>query len=72
MKNTKVCPKYGSKDIILVPSAWSSGKEGNCISTLFTNYKIDRYVCCECGYSEEWVEKDKLQDLKEKMKPYQK
>ncbi len=71
MKNTKTCPKCGSKDIVFVPSAWS-GRDGNVISAVFMNYKVDRYVCADCGYCEEWVEKDKLQDLKKRMEPYQK
>ena len=32
----------------------------------FTPVTVDRYVCCECGFSEEWVTKEDIDKLKEK------
>ena len=27
---------------------------------------VDRFVCCTCGYSEEWLRKSNLDDIKER------
>ena len=65
MKNKKVCPKCNSTDIVKVP-----GNLGNKIQvgwTLLSTVEVRRYVCCECGYSEEWIPKGDIQILKEKL-----
>jgi len=53
MKNTKTCPKCGSRDIIRVPkhSVIAVGSFG-----LLTSVPVIRFVCGGCGYSEEWIE----------------
>lgn len=66
MKNTKHCPKCGSTDIVRVPDHPSRHASGNNIYTsTFTLVKkipVIRYVCCECGYVENWVEMQKERD----------
>lgn len=66
MKNTKHCPKCGSTDIVRVPDHPSRHASGNNIYTsTFTLVKkipVIRYVCCECGYVENWVEMKKERD----------
>ena len=27
---------------------------------------VDRFVCCTCGYSEEWLRKSNLDDIRER------
>ncbi|MPW26439.1 hypothetical protein GC105_11625 [Alkalibaculum sp. M08DMB] len=62
MKNTKTCSKCNSKNIIRIPGKAGAYGSGNNIMTgmsIFSAVKITRYLCCECGYSEEWIEDKK-------------
>ncbi|MDR3667070.1 MAG: hypothetical protein P4L35_09520 [Ignavibacteriaceae bacterium] len=55
MKNNKECPKCNSNEILKIP-----GTSGNIIttgSTFYSAVRVTRYICCDCGYSEEWVVK---------------
>ena len=64
MKNTKCCPKCNSNDIVIVRGEKSNFARGNVIltgSTIFNAAIINKYVCCNCGFIEEWV--DNPQDL---------
>ncbi|MBR5266994.1 MAG: hypothetical protein IKU20_02215 [Lachnospiraceae bacterium] len=69
MKMKNRCPKCGSSDIILVPGKAGAYGVGNNIQiglTVLSAVLVNRYVCCDCGYSEEWIDKDDLQALKRK------
>lgn len=69
MKMKKICPKCGSTDIIVVPGKAGAYGAGNNIQVGLTNFSavlVDRYVCCSCGYSEEWIEKEDIPTLKKK------
>ncbi len=71
MKNTKICPKCGSGDIIFVPGTAEAYGAGNNIrvgATIFSSVLVHRYVCCDCGYSEEWISKEDIEKLKKKYK----
>jgi predicted nucleic-acid-binding Zn-ribbon protein len=60
MKNSKMCPKCQSTDIIRVPgNATGTGAGNNIIvgSTLFLKFVlVTRYLCGSCGFSEEWID----------------
>ena len=60
MKNTGACPKCGSADIVRVPDNSHRHASGNNIYTskltLVGKIPVIRYVCCACGYTENWVE----------------
>lgn len=59
MKATNRCPKCGSHDIVRVPDdAHRYLANSICITKLLTVKRIPvaRYVCCDCGYTENWVE----------------
>ena len=60
MKNTGICPKCGGRDIVRVPDNPGRHASGNNIYTssltLFGKVPVIRYVCCQCGYVENWVE----------------
>jgi hypothetical protein len=60
MKNTYTCPKCGSSDILRIPDNPRRHSSGNNIytstATLFGKIPVIRYVCCRCGYVENWVE----------------
>lgn len=71
MKNTGHCPKCGSNDIVRVPDNSNRYSSGNNIytSTLTLAKKIPviRYVCCGCGYAENWVEqRHELNEIRSK------
>lgn len=69
MKMKKICPKCGSTDIVVVPGKAGAYGVGNNIQVGLTNFSavlVDRYVCCSCGYSEEWIEKEDIPVLKKK------
>jgi transposase-like protein len=58
MKNSNTCPKCKSTAVVRVDNNY--GSQMNRIQTgLFTITQISRYVCCDCGYTEEWIEKQK-------------
>lgn len=60
MKNTKLCPKCGLRNIVRVPDNAVRHASGNNIYTttltLAGKIPVIRYVCCDCGYVENWVE----------------
>ncbi|MCK4997638.1 hypothetical protein KAS08_05010 [Candidatus Pacearchaeota archaeon] len=70
MKNSKQCPKCSSKKIIRIPGKVGGFGVGNNImlgATVFSAVKITRYLCSNCGFSEEWIdEKKDIEKLKEK------
>lgn len=63
MKNKHICPKCGSHEIILVPGKSDLYGIGNNIQvgmSIFSAVLVDRFVCCSCGYSEEWINKEDI------------
>ena len=71
MKNTKKCEKCNSNDILRIEGEVGVHGVGNNISTGFTIFNavlVTRYLCCECGYSEEWI--DDEEDIKKLRRIY--
>ena len=69
MKATQTCPKCGGHDILRVPGKAGPYGSGNNIQTgfsIFSAVLVHRYVCCSCGYSEEWIDPSDLERLKER------
>ena len=69
MKNTGICPKCNDNDILKVPGKSGAYGSGNNIQvglTIFSAVLVDRYVCCSCGYSEEWINKEDIETLKDR------
>ena len=67
MKNTGICPKCGSTDLLLVAGDVGPYGSGNNIcpeGTIFSAVKVHRYLCCDCGFSEEWIDKEDISKLK--------
>lgn len=60
MKNIHRCPKCGAGDIVRIPDNPGRYSSGNNIYTstftLAGKIPVIRYVCCGCGYVENWVE----------------
>ncbi len=69
MKKTHTCPKCGGTDILMIPGKAGAYGTGNNIQTGLTNLSavlVNRYLCCSCGYSEEWIDKEDIEKLKKK------
>lgn len=69
MKNKKICPKCGSKDILLIQGGMESSYYGNVIRvgiTMLNIVEVKRYVCCDCGFSEEWIDLEDIPKLRKK------
>lgn len=67
MKNTKICPKCNSSDILIVDGyagAYGSGNNIMTGMTIFSAVKVDRYICCSCGFTEEWINTKDMDKLK--------
>lgn len=67
MKASKICPKCSSTNLVRY-----SGKSdtnniyGNNIALgdpVWELIKINRYICCECGYTEEWIDQKDLDKI---------
>jgi predicted nucleic-acid-binding Zn-ribbon protein len=56
MKNTGSCPKCRSSDVARVPAEPGEGHAPAGPLGVLTGVAMTRFVCCRCGYSEEWVE----------------
>lgn len=59
MKNTRICPKCGSAEIARVPdNAHRYLANSICITrgAWVKRIPVTRFVCCACGYVENWVE----------------
>ncbi|MGH4052112.1 MAG: hypothetical protein ACREVX_12325 [Clostridium sp.] len=72
MKNTQTCSKCNSKNIIRIPGKIGPFNSGNNIWWGFFGFnivKVTRYLCCECGYSEEWIDnKNDIENVQKKFK----
>jgi len=70
MKTTGKCVKCGSSGILRIPGRTGPFGTGNNIPvgrTIFASVNITRYVCDQCGYSEEWLDAASgLQKLRER------
>ncbi|NOQ37530.1 hypothetical protein GQ472_01450 [archaeon] len=72
MKNSKQCPKCSSRKIIRIPGKVGTWGTGNNIlmGTFVKNaVLITRYLCGNCGFSEEWI--DEKKDIEKLEKKYQ-
>ena len=67
MKNTKLCPKCGSCDIIVVSMRKTVSTIIPIGFTMAGCVGLSRYVCGECGYTEEWiVNRDDIERIRSK------
>lgn len=69
MKNSNICPKCGSDNIVMVEGRVGIHGTGNNLSvggSHASDIPVPRYVCCNCGYAEEWIDIDYLPVLEAK------
>jgi predicted RNA-binding Zn-ribbon protein involved in translation (DUF1610 family) len=58
MKNG-TCPKCGSTEIFRIPGQRRTFENRESIRlglTVFSNMMLTRYICVNCGFSEEWLD----------------
>lgn len=63
MRDSHTCPKCGCTEILRVEGSVGPRGIGNNITagaTIFASVKLPRYICCRCGYLEEWVDRHDL------------
>lgn len=73
MKNRKYCPKCQSSDIVIIDGYTGAYGSGNNISvgaTIFSTVKVNRYICCNCGFTEEWINKEDIEKVKSSKKAH--
>ena len=71
MKNTKICPKCGSVNIVRIDGYTGPYGSGNNVmtgNTIFSTVNVNRYVCCDCGFTEEWIDKADIDKVKNSKK----
>ena len=64
MKFKKICPKCNSTDIVVVPEktvVYRYIPVG-----IISNAYVEQYICCECGYLEEYVPQKDIKYIKKK------
>ncbi|MCI7098159.1 MAG: hypothetical protein MR966_04430 [Lachnospiraceae bacterium] len=67
MKNSRVCPKCGCGDIIKVDGyagAYGSGNNIMVGKTIFSAVNVNRYICCGCGFTEEWIDREDIEKVR--------
>ena len=67
MKNSEKCIKCGSDEVVRFDGYAGPYGVGNNImvgKSIFSAVNVNRYVCCKCGYSEEWIDKEDLDKVK--------
>ena len=73
MKNQKVCPKCGGSDILIIDGYVGAHGAGNNIMlgvSIFSAIDVDRYICCSCGYTEEWVNMGDIEAIRKSKKAH--
>ncbi|MBQ8719728.1 MAG: hypothetical protein IJY65_01715 [Clostridia bacterium] len=71
MKNSNTCPKCKSGDIVRFDGYAGPYGAGNNLmvgSTIFSAVNVNRYVCCSCGFTEEWIDAEDLEKVKSSRK----
>ena len=64
MKQGNPCVKCASKSIYYVPGGLREGQDQALVGAFLpVRFRIARYVCTDCGYSEEWVDTDEDMEL---------
>ena len=71
MKNSKICPKCQSNEIIRFDGYSGPYGSGNNIMvglSIFSAVNVNRYICACCGYTEEWIDREDLEKVKNSKK----
>lgn len=66
MKKTGKCSKCGSHDILLLPANKRSNAYIDFVVDGNHFARVDRYVCRNCGYFEEYIVKEDIKKIQVK------
>ncbi len=70
MKWSKKCPKCSCEEILFVKGSIRRADSANYANYIPAGFlcaaAVHRYVCCACGFTEEWIDQEDLEQLKEK------
>jgi len=60
MKHTQICPKCDSSNVLKIKggSTWT-GYQNFIMGSMTKIIPVTRYLCGNCGFSEEWIENPK-------------
>ena len=73
MNRTRICPKCGSNEIYVIDGYTGPYGSGNNVmigATVFTAVKVNRYICCTCGFTEEWINREDLPKVRASKKAH--
>ncbi len=73
MNKNRICPKCGSNDICVIDGYTGPYGSGNNImvgATVFSAVKVNRYICCTCGFTEEWINREDLPKVRNSKKAH--
>ena len=73
MNKNRICPKCGSTEIYVVDGYTGPYGSGNNVmigATVFSAVKVNRYICCRCGFTEEWINREDLEKIKKSKKAH--
>ena len=71
MKHSTICSKCNSRDIVRIDGYTGPYGSGNNImlgKTLFSTIKVNRYICCHCGFTEEWIDREDIERVRSSKK----
>ena len=73
MNRTRICPKCGSNEIYVIDGYTGPYGSGNNVmigATVFSAVKVNRYICCTCGFTEEWINREDLPKVRASKKAH--
>ena len=73
MNRTRICPKCGSNEIFVIDGYTGPYGSGNNVmigATVFSAVKVNRYICCTCGFTEEWINREDLPKVRASKKAH--
>ena len=73
MNKNRICPKCGSNDIYVIDGYTGPYGSGNNVmvgATVFSAVKVNRYICCKCGFTEEWINREDLEKVRKSKKAH--
>lgn len=71
MKITKICPKCKSANLVRIDGYSGPYGTGNNVmtgNTIFSSVNVNRYICCDCGFTEEWIDLEDIEKIKNSKK----
>lgn len=66
MKHSKLCTKCRSSNIVRIDGYSGAYGTGNNImvgASIFSSVNVNRYICCECGFTEEWIDREDIEKV---------